>query len=608
MINRGLNGANRADWVQNVPRFGPREHPSIEGIPRERRPVTGSSAQPVTGTRDEAYPLQVGIRDREKSTGTETLRGPSTSTGTVIVGIDTGGTNVDAVVLDDQGIRGRAKVSNRQTRESVRAVLSELREETPEFAVDRVVVATTLVVNAAVQRRLPSCTNIVIPGPGLAPSRAFSGAENHVAAGAVDHRGRVTEPATYADEPSHDVRAVTAKFSHRNPELERKVYETVGDDASAVALGNESGAGLTFPDRVATTVANARSMPVFSSYERAVEQALADVGIEAPIYYLKGDGSMLGDDAMLTTPAHTIRSGSAASALGLTALTGIEDGLAVDIGGTTTDVARILGGFPDTDTDVSEGDLDAAYSAVTASSLPIGGDTLIEQGESGVELADERIGDAVAFGGDAPTLTDALHALDVFTAGDTEAAIASLKRFEMEAEAVAATVLEEFESRVASMIDEMGTRKTDALAVGGVLAPHLGPRLLERADRARELHVPSDAAVAGAVGCGVARVSVDTAVRIDSPRGVMTITSVGPERVESVEEGERFTDSQARKIALDAAKTAAEDAGGDPDQPTEILAYDRFSVVERSRMVGQIITARARVIPAIDRTLLGGSR
>jgi len=526
----------------------------------------------------------------------------------VILGIDTGGTNVDAVLLDNRGIRGTAKVPNRETRASIRSVLEILRDGTDEFAVDRVVVATTLIVNAAVQRRLPACTNILIPGPGLAPERAFFGEENHVATGAVDHRGRVTEEVAYGAQPSHDVRAVTAKFSHRNPDLERAVRDDIAGDAEAVALGNESGAGLTFPERAATTVANARSMPVFSAYEQAVEEALADVGVEAPIYYLKGDGSMLGDDAMVTSPAHTIRSGSAASALGLVALTDLEAGVAVDIGGTTTDVARVVDGFPATETDVSEGDLDAAYPAVRATSLPIGGDTRIDWTNDGPRLGDERVGNAVAFGGDHPTLTDALHVLGMFTAGDTDAALAALEESAEDPTTVAERILAEFESRVAQRIDETATTETKTLAVGGVLAPYLAPGLVDRADAVTEHRVPDEAAVAGAVGCGVARVSVDTALRIDSPRGVKTITSVGPERVESVPEGERFTDARAREIALEAAREAAAAAGGQPERPAEILAYDRFSVVERSRVVGQIITARARVTPAIDRSLVGGSR
>lgn len=526
----------------------------------------------------------------------------------MLIGIDTGGTNVDAVVLDDEGVLDTAKVPNRETRQSIAAVLDSLLESTDREEIERVVVATTLVVNAAVQERLPTCTNIVVPGPGLAPERAFFGTENHVATGAVDHRGRVTEPVEYDEDPTHDVRAITAKFSSRNPELERTLRDDLQETSRAVALGNESGAGLTFPDRASTTVANARSMPVFSDYEAAVEAALAEVDLDVPIYYLKGDGAMLGDDAMLTTPAHTIRSGSAASALGLVALTGLEDGIAVDIGGTTTDVTRILDGFPDTEGDVSEGDLETAYAGVTARSLPIGGDTSIAKTDSGYGLADERFGNAVAFGGDEPTVTDALHHLGIFEAGDTKAASAALESLGGDASAIAAAAIDEYEQRVVDVIESMAISSTDTLAVGGVLAPYLGPRLGDATDTIRTVEVPAEAAVAGAVGCGVARVSVDTAVHVDSPRGVKTITAVGPERVESVEEGTRFTDANAREMVEAAAKDAAEAAGGDPTHPAEIMAYDRFSVVERSRVVGQIIHARARVTPATERDFAGGGR
>ena len=190
----------------------------------------------------------------------------------MIIGIDTGGTNVDGVLIDEDGICGTAKVPNTETRASIEEVIDALRDGADRFDVDRVVVATTLVVNAAVQDRLPPCTNVVIPGPGLAPDRSFFAAENHVAAGAVDHRGRVTEPLEYDREPSYDVRAITAKFADRNPELEREL-DAAFEDTQAVSLGNESGAGLTFPERAGTTVANARAKPVFSAYERAVEAA-----------------------------------------------------------------------------------------------------------------------------------------------------------------------------------------------------------------------------------------------------------------------------------------------------------------------------------------------
>jgi len=525
----------------------------------------------------------------------------------VIVGIDTGGTNVDGVVLDGSGICGTAKVPNTETRASIEEVIEALRDACDRFSIDRVVVATTLVVNAAVQNRLPPCTNLVIPGPGLAPDRSFFGAENHVAAGAVDHRGRITEPLEYDQEPTYDVRAVTAKFSDRNPELERELTANFETDPQAVALGNESGAGLTFPERAATTVANARAKPVFSAYERAVEQAIAEAGLEAPVYYLKGDGAMLGSEAMRTTPAHTIRSGSAASALGLVALTDMDDGIVVDIGGTTTDVSRIANGFPDREPDVSEGTLETAYSGITATSLPIGGDTSIEPTDSGFGLADERAGDAAALGGDVPTLTDALHVLGIFQAGNVADASAALRSLGGEPEPIAETILSEFEQRVGAAIESIQVEGPSPIAVGGTLAPILGPRLAEAHEAVTEAKIPGYADVAGAVGCGVARVSVDTAVHIDSHRGIKTITAVGSERVDSVQTGRQFTDKEVRQIVAEAAQDAAIAAGGEPNKPVQIQTTDGFSVVERGTVVGQIINARARVAPGIERWFEEGS-
>ncbi|MFW6385046.1 MAG: hydantoinase/oxoprolinase family protein [Halodesulfurarchaeum sp.] len=525
----------------------------------------------------------------------------------MIIGIDTGGTNVDAVILDDRGVHGKAKVPNERTQDSIEAVLKRLGIDRGGVNVDRVVVATTLVVNAAVQNRLPACTNVIVPGPGLAPDRAFSGDENQVSGGTVDHRGRVTEHVDYDDRPEHDVVAITAKFSPRNPTLERRLHEDLAEQSNTVALGNESGAGFSFPERAATTVANAKAKPIFATYERAVEQALASVGIDAPIYFLKGDGAMLDDAAMLSTPAHTVKGGSAASALGLVALTGIRDCIAVDVGGTTTDLTRVRDGFPDTERNVGVGNLETAYPGVAASSLAVGGDTKISVHDEGYGLAEERVGNAVAFGGSAPTLTDALHVLDIFTDGDIDAAYGAIADLgSEEPEAIATEVLEAFTSSVASGIDEMSKPETQTIVVGGVLARALAPRLVDSTNTVSAYAVPRDADVSGAVGCGVARVSVDTAVHIDTERGVKTVTSVGPESVESIETGTRYSDERAREIVEDAAKRAAASAGGDESDPVEILAYDRFNVVDRTRVVGQIINARARVEPAIERVYAGG--
>ncbi|MFB6093760.1 MAG: hydantoinase/oxoprolinase family protein [Halanaeroarchaeum sp.] len=523
----------------------------------------------------------------------------------MIIGIDTGGTNVDAALVAEDGVRANAKVENRETTESIEAVLEGLLAEWDPDAVDRVVVATTLVVNAAVQERLPAATSVLVPGPGLAPSRAFYGEENLVADGSVDPRGRVTEAADLSATPTHDAVAITAKFAPRNPAPERAIRDAV--EADAVALGSESGAGFSFPERAATTVANAKAISLFRSFESDVDAAVDAVGIDAPVYYLKGDGAMLSASSMAETPAQSLRGGSAASALGLLALSGATDAVAIDVGGTTTDVTRVADGYPAVEGSIPVADIEPAYEGVVSESLPLGGDTRVVEDEGEPSLASERAGNAVAFGGPEATLTDALHVLDVFTEGDEAAArraIASVAPGDT-AEA-ARTVLDGYLEAVATAVGGIATADTEEIVGGGVLAPHLVGRIAgrTRVDRAT---VPDHADVAGAVGCGVARVSVETAVHADSARGVLTVAAIGPETVESIDEGRRFTDEQVREIAGEWARDAAERSGGDRDAPVEVRSLQRYSVVESSEVVGQIFDANARVEPGLEYRFAGGS-
>ena len=511
----------------------------------------------------------------------------------MIVGIDTGGTNVDAALVDD-GVVASAKVPGDES-DPLERVLGRLPGEGEE--IDRVVVATTLVVNAAVQNRLPACTNVLIPGPGLNPRLAFHGEENHVAEGCVDHRGRVTEEPAYRETPDEDVVAVTAKFGTRNPRPEREIAESIPRE---VALGQASGPGLTFPERAATTVANAKARPTFAAFSADVAGALDAAGIDAPVYYLKGDAAMLSADAMRSTPAHAIRAGAAASTLGLVALSGVEDAVCVDVGGTTTDVTRVTDGFPATEP-VSAGDLETGYRGVRAISLPLGGDTRVD--DSG--LTERRQGNAAAFGGDAPTLTDALHVtgrIDEGT-GDPDAARGAFERFD-EPEALAQSVVETYVSRVAEAVETVDP-DANALVAGGVLGPQLAKRLADGTSGADEVHVPAHAPVAGAVGCAVARVSVETQLHVDSARGEMTVSAIGT-RTERVEQGRTFGEGDIERLAVDRARQAARDAGAERgDAPVEVLDTRRFSVVEKSRVAGQIVDVTAQVEPAL-RGHLGG--
>jgi N-methylhydantoinase A/oxoprolinase/acetone carboxylase beta subunit len=514
------------------------------------------------------------------------------------VGIDTGGTNVDAVAVDstrgERRVSARAKVPGNEPKPT-RTALDRILDGEP---VDRVVVATTLVLNAAVQQRLPACTNVLVPGPGLHPERAFHGEENHVEAGCVDHRGRVTEETAYEETPESAVVAITAKFGTRNPKPEREVREDIDREAETIALGHAAGPGMTFPRRAATTVANAKAGPTFAAFATDVAQALSAAGVEAPVYYLKGDGAMLSADAMRSTPAHALRAGPAASALGLLALSGVEDAVCVDIGGTTTDVTRLSDGLPATEP-VEAGALETGYDGVRAVDLPLGGDTrVVADGLTG-----EREGKAAAFGGDVPALTDALHVTGRFTAADAqeacdpEAARDAFERFD-DPENVASAAIDSYVSRVADAIESVAL-EADRLVAGGVLAPHLAGPITGAAD-VDDVVVPDHADVAGAVGCAAARVSVETGIHVDSARGTMTVSALGTE-TETVESGRTFTDDEVESLAAERARAAARQAGASSaeDLPVEVRNTRRFNVVERSRVAGQIIDATAQVEPGL---------
>jgi len=522
------------------------------------------------------------------------------------VGIDTGGTNVDAVAVDatscEEDVRARAKVPGDGPK-PIRTALDRILDGEP---VDRVVVTTTLVLNAAVQQRLPTCTNVLVPGPGLHPERAFYGEENHLAGGCVDHRGRVTEETAYEETPESSVVAITAKFGTRNPKPERDVRAEIDREEDAIAVGHAAGPGMTFPRRAATTVANAKARPTFAEFATDVAQALSAAGVEAPVYYLKGDGAMLSADAMRTTPAHALRAGPAASALGLLALSGVADAVCVDIGGTTTDVTRLSEGLPATEA-VDAGSLETGYDGVRAVDLPLGGDTrVVADGLTG-----EREGKAAAFGGDAPTLTDALHVAGMLTetgaqeAGDPEAARGAFGRFDDPA-TVARMAVGSYVSRVDAAIARLAPDAT-RLVAGGVLAPHLAEPIARAAD-IDDVVVPDQAGVAGAVGCAAARVSVETGIHVDSARGTMTVSALGTE-TEDVEQGRTFTDDEVESLAADRARAAARQAGASSaeDLPVDVRDTRRFNVVERSRVAGQVVDATAQVEPGLAVTF-GGKR
>jgi N-methylhydantoinase A/oxoprolinase/acetone carboxylase beta subunit len=280
------------------------------------------------------------------------------------LGLDTGGTYTDAVVLENQRVIASAKSLTTHWDLSIgiggalRAALRQARARSGQAEVALVSVSTTLATNAMVENRFsPVCTLLI----GFdAPMVERSGLGNHGGAlvcvrGGHGAAGEESAPldeaavaravADHADQV--DAFAVAANFSVRNPAHELRARQVIRAlTPKSVTCAHELSSKLDAPRRALTAMLNARLTPQIRHLIEALRQVLTEESIQAPLMIVKGDGSLIRAEVALDYPVETILSGPAASVVGAGFLTGMTDCLISDMGGTTTDIAVVIGGRP----------------------------------------------------------------------------------------------------------------------------------------------------------------------------------------------------------------------------------------------------------------------
>jgi N-methylhydantoinase A/oxoprolinase/acetone carboxylase beta subunit len=241
----------------------------------------------------------------------------------------------------------------------MRAVLKALPEGVRRGHISLVSVSTTLATNAVVENRFsPICTVLVgfdeqmVERSGL--KREGGGVVVRVRGG-HDPTGQEAEP---LDEPAVEAAvrevgpdveafAVAAQFSVRNPAHERRVRELIRSVcAKPVTCSHELSSQLDAPKRALTAALNARLTPQIRQLLDALRHVLEHEAIVAPLMIVKGDGTLMKAEVALEYPVETVLSGPAASVVGAAFLSGREDFAVADMGGTTTDVAIVVGGRP----------------------------------------------------------------------------------------------------------------------------------------------------------------------------------------------------------------------------------------------------------------------
>ena len=346
---------------------------------------------------------------------------------TVALGIDTGGTYTDAVLVDHTTgqVLGKAKalttyhdlsigigqaisgVFDRATFLDDGQVVSPADTRRcrlcPSPGVGLVALSTTLATNAIVEGRgCPVCLLLIGYDPTLIRQYGF---EHDLVTqdvvylgGGHDGAGNEVEPldesaareAILARRGRVEAFAVSGYFGVRNPTHELRVRALIeeltmrGGLSMPVTLGHELTTRLNAVRRATTAALNARLIPLLRELITTVRATLQEHGISAPLMIVKGDGSLVKAEWAMQRPVETILLGPAASVVGAWHLAGRRDVWVVDVGGTTTDIAVLYDGHPRLNPEGAQvGEWRTMVQAVDVHTVGLGGDSEVRVDASG---------------------------------------------------------------------------------------------------------------------------------------------------------------------------------------------------------------------------------
>ena len=333
----------------------------------------------------------------------------------VLLGVDTGGTYTDAVLLDAEETHVLASAKSLTTRpdlalgigRAIDAVMASAGVRAQDVAM--VSLSTTLATNALVEGQGGRIALIFIgfdpaelTRAGLAdalrgdPVIWLAGGHSHAGNAVVPLDLEALEAQVAALGPEITAFAIAAHFATRNPAHEiaaRDLIRTL--TGKPVTCSHELSQALGGPKRALTAVLNARLIGLITGLIAACESHLAQIGVSARLMVVRGDGALISAALARERPIETILSGPAASIAGASWLTGEQDALVSDIGGTTTDVCLLRAGRPSIDPQGARvGPYRTMVEAVAMRTTGLGGDSevhLLEGLDCALKLGPRRL-------------------------------------------------------------------------------------------------------------------------------------------------------------------------------------------------------------------------
>ena len=564
----------------------------------------------------------------------------------MLLGLDVGGTFTDAVIIDDHRVVASAK--RRTTKDNLMQGIGEALDAVLAGCntsnIEQVTLSTTVVTNTIVEEKEQVVDLYVVTGPGRNVDDIFPVNPIYLQ-GYTDHRGIVVErtPTNVVRDiaemvQSHsgtDLAAVSAKFGVRNPQEELSITEELKGKYNTISNGSLLSGSLNFPRRTISAYFNTAVTPVFTVFKKNVESALSMRNINAPLHILKADGGSLPMEHMVSRPVETAFTGPAATVLGLSALGAIgeEHTVALDIGGTTTDISLWKQGRPlMTKNGVSIREYPSAVRSFAVTSVGIGGESVVRIVDSDVTVGPERVGPSLALGGAEPTLGDALIVLGYASYGDTTLAEQAMEVLAnrlntsakdsttqtqqqltgaMTASDMARLVVDKALQIIQRGIDEVVTAENkrpiyvvadivnpdvfvpaQIIVVGGT-APSLGPSIGEYLNL--PVTIPENAAVANAIGAALALSTIELTVHVDTKRRLLVIPELGIKQ-------QTCTLKRVEQVVERAKEALSEEAlrlGLGKDQDIEVISIEDFPVVEGWQSMERLITVKVQLAAGV---------
>ena len=438
------------------------------------------------------------------------------------VGVDVGGTNTDAVVMKGQKFLGGAKRPTTEdiltgVENAIQAALGEAK--TSSDSVDVLIIGTTHFVNALVQRTKLAQTGLIrmcLPsGSSILPFadwpeslvNGMKGSCKLVKGGyemdgneisSLDKDELIEAAKDLSDLGCKQI-AISSVFATVRGDMEDEALEIITQAMPELSVTlSKSIGGMGLLERENAAIINASLKPLAGEVVDSFKLLQKSLKLSCPMFFTRNDGTLIEAAEVIELPVLTFACGPTNSMRGAAFLSGLQDALVVDVGGTTTDVGEVQDGFPRlAGTSVMVADVRTNFAMPDVISIGLGGGSIVSDNDpmsiGPISVGNELPQKAKVFGGDTLTATDLAVAAGRCKVGDTAPpSIASIDK-----------LVEILDKMVSDQVARARTsnKAIPVIAVGG------GSVMMPSEVDGLEVISPKHNDLANAVGAAIAQVS-----------------------------------------------------------------------------------------------------